>query len=323
MRQHMNRTMIPLCGVLLCLLLMLSACSSLPSPSSDANLAPFSQDGNSYNGGQWSPNGHWFAAAVDSTNTIHLFSANGAQIHTVTNCVLSGLGTDFAWTLDNRLSCLASHPSQLQLFTLSEKGAIQKITYMPLPIVPGTLDRNLQWNPHHFWFAILSESAPGSGDSFLYISDMSGHTLFSPFNAHDAQELAWSPDGKTLALTEPTGDIVLLSFQQQPSGQLALVQTRILHAGASDIGNLAWSPSGQWLVCRHASYNSEDYLYLLATDGSGKQIKITSSTVDGQLDFPAWSPDGKQLIVAQIAITGNTLMTLNIEQILKEKGVQP
>lgn len=314
--------MIQLGEVLFCVLLI-SACSTFPSTSSDGNLAPFSRDGNSYNGGQWSPNGQWFAATVDSTNTIHLFSPNGQLMHTVTHCVLSGLGTDFAWTPDNRLSCLTSHSSQLQLFTLSQQGAIQKTTYIPIPVAPGTLDRNLQWNPHHFWFAILSESAPGSADSFLYISDMSGHSLLSPFNAHDAQELAWSPDGKTLALTEPTGDITLLSFQQQPSGKLAITQTRILHAGASDIGNLAWSPSGRWLVCRHASYNSEDYLYLFATDGSGKQIQITSSTTDGQLDFPAWSPDGKQLIVAQIAITGNTLMTFNIEQVLKEKGVQP
>jgi Tol biopolymer transport system component len=173
------------------------------------------------------------------------------------------------------------------------------------------------------WFAILAEPVPGSGDSSLYISDGNGHELLAPLNINNSQELAWSPDGKTLALTEPTGDIALLSFQQKPSGQLISVQTRILHAWASDIGNLAWSPSGRWLVCRHASYNSEDYLFLLATDGSGKQVQITSSTTDGQLDFPAWSPDGKQLVVAQIAITGNTLMTFNIEQVLKEKGIQP
>lgn len=323
MRQRMNRAMIQHRGVFFCVLLLISACSTLPSPSSDGNLAPFSQDGNSYNGGQWSPGGQWFATAVFSTNTIHLFSPNGQLIHTISNCVLSGSGTDFAWTPDGQLSCLTAYPRQLQLLTLTQKGDIQKIRRIPLSILPEANDWNFQWNPHHFWFAILAEPVPGSGDSSLYISDSNGHELLVPWNAHDAQQLAWSPDGKILALTEPTGDILLLSFLQTSTGQLTIGQTRELHAGASDTGNLAWSPSGRWLVCRHGSYNSEDYLFLLATDGSGKQVQITSSTTDGQLDFPAWSPDGKQLVVAQIAITGNTLMTFNIEQVLKEKGVHP
>jgi len=319
-RQCISKVRILQGGVLLCLLLMISACSST---SSTGNLAPFSQDGANYSGAQWSPNGHWLASSVVPTDTIHLFSPNGQVINTVSNCVLSGLGTDFAWTPDDRLSCLTAYPRQLQLLTLTQKGDVQKSTRIPLPILPGTIDWNFQWNPHHFWFAILAEPVPGSGDSSLYISDVNGRELLAPLNINNAQELAWSPDGKTLALTEPTGDIALLSLQQHSSGQLSIVQTRILHAGASDIGNLAWSPSGRWLVCRHASYNSEDYLYLFATDGSGKQVKITSSITDGQLDSPAWSPDGKQLIVDQIAIAGDTLMTLNIEQVLKEKGVQP
>ncbi|HVB23327.1 MAG TPA: hypothetical protein VNG51_15410 [Ktedonobacteraceae bacterium] len=323
MRQHINGAMIRQGGVFLCLLLLISACSVLPSPSADGNLTPFVQDGSSYNGGQWSPSGQWFAAAVYSTNTIHLFSPNGQLIHTITNCVLSGSGTDFAWTPDNQLSCLTAYPRQLQLLTLTPKGEVQQIRRIPLPTLPEANEWNFQWNPRHFWFAILAEPVPGDGDSSLYISDGNGHTLLAPWNAHDAPQLAWSPDGKTLALTEPTGDILLLSFHQTATGQLTIVQTRDLHADVSYTGNIAWSPSGRWLVCRHGSYNSEDYLFLLATDGSGKQVQITSSTTDGQLDFPAWSPDGKQLVVAQIAITGNTLMTFNIEQVLKEKGVQP
>jgi hypothetical protein len=76
-----------------------------------------------------------------------------------------------------------------------------------------------------------------------------------------------------------------------------------------------WSPSGLGLICRHSSYESEDYLFLLAADGSGKQVKLTSSITDGQLDFPAWSPDGKQLIVSRVS--DGELMSLNITEVLK------
>ncbi len=82
-----------------------------------------------------------------------------------------------------------------------------------------------------------------------------------------------------------------------------------------------WSPSGLWLICRHGSYESEDYLFLLAADRSGKQVKLTSSITDGQLDFPAWSPDGQQLIVARAS--DGALMSLDIAKLLKAKGVKP
>jgi len=319
-QRRVSRAMIQQGGVFCCLVLLISACGST---SATGNLAPFSQDGNSYSGAQWSPNGQWLAAAVFPTNTIHLFSPNGQVINTVSNCVLSGLGTDFAWTPDDRLSYLTAYPRQLQLLTLTQKGDVQKSTRIPLPILPGTIDWNFQWNPHHFWFAILAEPSPGSGASALYISDVNGHELLAPLNVNGAQQLAWSPDGTMLAVVQQSGDIVLFKIQQATDGKLILTTVRILPAGTPYYESIAWSPSGHWLVCRHISYNSEDYLYLFATDGSGKQIKITSSTTDGQLDSPAWSPDGKLLIVDQIAITGDTLMSLNIEQVLKEKGVQP
>ncbi len=102
---------------------------------------------------------------------------------------------------------------------------------------------------------------------------------------------------------------------------VAIVKTRRLAAGTDYLQNVAWSPSGRWLVCRHATYESEDYLFLLATDGSGKQVKLTSSTTDGQLDYPAWSPDGKQLIVSRVS--DGALLSLDIATLLKQKGVQP
>lgn len=103
--------------------------------------------------------------------------------------------------------------------------------------------------------------------------------------------------------------------------KLTITRTITLKAGTTTDEGLAWSPSGHWIVCRHGSYKSEDYLFLLATYGSGKQVKLTSSTTDGQLDSPAWSPDGKQLIVSRVS--DGSLMSLDMASLLKQKGVIP
>jgi Tol biopolymer transport system component len=179
----------------------------------------------------------------------------------------------------------------------------------------------MQWNPKQDWLATIAEPQPGSGTTMLYISDMAGHELLLPMMIH-AYLLAWSPDGTKLALIENgSGTIILLTFEQIAIGKLAIVKEQRFAVGTSQSDSLSWSPSGRWLVCRHASYTSEDYLFLLATDGSGKEVKITSSTTDGQLYDPAWSPDGKLLVVSRVS--DGSLLSLNIAALLKAKGVQP
>ena len=286
----------------------------------------FGQDSNNHDGSAWSPDGRWLASPIFNSKSIELFSFTGQVVNRVqTKCDLLGLIQDFAWLPDGRMSCFVSDGSTfsfLALIGLDQQGHIKQTTQITIPLTPATSVHALQWSPHHFWLAVLADKVAGEDSPTLYLTDVYGHLLMSPLPMN-ANQLAWSPDGTMLAVTEPTGDVVLFTVHQTASGTLAVKLLRRLVAGASDIGNVIWSPSGHWLLCRHASYKSEDYLFLLAADGSGKQVKLTSSISDGQLDFPAWSPNGKQLIVAQIAPAGNTLVSLDIATLLKNKGVTP
>jgi len=262
------------------------------------------------------------AVEGSDTTAIALFSASGQSVtYLHLECELGAGEEDFAWLPDGRISCFrAGSSSVLHLFTLNRSGQSIHESRVPVPVAPHAFIYGLQWNPHRFWLAVLADSTPGTTTPTLYISDLAGHNLLSPLST-DAQELSWSPDGSTLALIRPNGDILLLTIRQLSTGRLEVSRSRTLQAGTSDTDTVPWSPSGRWLVCRHGTYTGEDYLYPLASDGSGKQLKITSSTTDGQLASPSWSPDGKQLIV--VRASDGVLMSLNIAEVLKVKGVKP
>lgn len=293
------------------------------APASSGYLMPFSQDGKDYNGGQWSPNGQWFAAPIFDSSAVQLFTPTGQDISTLqTGCGPFSVVRFVAWLPDGRLSCFwSNNPPVLEVITLNQHAQMEKRVYLSFPIIPGTSIYDMQWNPHHDWLATIAESSPGNGlVTLLYLSDLAGHNLITPLRGN-AASLSWSPDGTKLAVVQRDGTIVMYQVGQQTPGKLTMIKLRTLIPGTSPGDTITWSPSGHWIVCRHGTYSGEDYLFLLATDGSGGQMKITSSTTDGQLDYPAWSPDGKQLIVGKVS--DNSLLSLDIQAILREKHVEP
>lgn len=302
-------------------LALFPGCSAVGGTSGYARV--FAPGTSRFNGSTWSPDGAWLAVESYDMNQFTLFSKNGQLVKTLNlGCALGNGDKDLAWLPDGRLSCfIGNEPPLLGLFTFDHNGQVKSKTTIPVPISPGTIVYAIQWNPHHDWLATISEYQPGSAMiRKLYLTDFQGHQLMEPIPV-DSTEMSWSPDGTTLAIVQANGDIVLWKVQQQASGRLSLIRLRQLPAGTTADESVAWSPSGRWLVCRHRTYQSEDYLFLLATDGSGKQVKLTSSNTDGQLDYPAWSPDGTQLIVTRVS--DGALLSLDIMTLLKDKGVTP
>jgi Tol biopolymer transport system component len=307
--------------VVMCLsIILLVSCGT----SASADLMLFAQGGSiEYIGHAWSPDGQWLAVGSTSLTTITIFSANGQIVNQLKpECFLGGSDEDFSWLPDGQISCFKDSESPLlDVITLNSKGQGSNKSSIRVPINPGTNVFAMQWNPKRDWLATIAESQPGSSTATLYVSDSAGRELLPPMMVN-ASHLAWSPDGTRLALTENgSGTVILLTMEQATTEKLMIVKEQRLAVGTSAMDTLAWSPSGRWLVCRHASYKSEDYLFLVATDGSGREVKITSSTTDGQLYDPAWSPDGKQLIVSRVS--DGSLVSLNIAAILQAKRVKP
>ncbi len=251
--------------------------SSCGSSSSSSSLTPFSSDGNRYDAGAWSPDGRWLAVEGSDRTVIALFSASGQSItYLHLECELGAGEEDFAWLPDGRISCYrAGNASVLRLFTLNRSGQSIHENMMPVPVAPHVFIYGLQWNPRHFWLAVLAESTPGTTTPTLYVSDLAGHRLIAPLTLDGAQEMTWSPDGRTLAVVEQSGDVLLLTMQQA-SGKLVVAKTRTLTVDTAPDEYVVWSPSGRWLVCRHGTYTGEDYLFLLAADGMGRSCRWIS-----------------------------------------------
>jgi len=323
----MRRSDIRSIASLFLVLVICAGCGAFSPGGSSAPLTDFAPATSRFDGHNWSPDGHWLAAE-SADDFITLFSADGQLVNTLSlGCYLESDVEEMAWLPDGRLSCIVDKaPPLLGIFTLDRAGKVKDKTTIPVPINPRMVVLAIQWNPHASWLATIANSQVGNIHiPTLYISDLAGHLLFAPMLL-DADILDWSHDGKTLALVltnhdNGNGDIELLHLQQTSAGMLTVTSTRQLVAGTASGENVEWSPSDRWLVCRHGTYESEDYLFLLATDGSGKQVKLTSSTTEGQLAFPSWSPDGKRLIVTRVS--DGALLSLDIAAVLKEKGVQP
>lgn len=292
--------------------------------SSSLSPQPFSHDGGWYTFTTWSPNGHWLAAPLDHSGDLVCLYTPERQVvgNWHSDCGVDGVFYTIAWLPDGRISCFyggTGNASLVWIATLNQKGQEISHTEIPVPVPPvDDFIFALQWNPQHFWLATLAGT--GGPQAFVYLSDLQGHLLLPPIPVAGDGNVAWSPDGTTLAIVEQQG-IVLVTVQPTRDGKLAVKSQRTLTVGTPLDDTLSWSPSGHWLVCRHQTYEGDDYLFLLATDGSGKRVQITSSDQVGQLFNPAWSPDGKQLIMTRVGDW--SLFSLDMDALLQQKKLTP
>jgi eukaryotic-like serine/threonine-protein kinase len=112
-------------------------------------------------------------------------------------------------------------------------------------------------------------------------------------DAGDKSYPAWSPDGKKLLYSAPSGgkalgiDIWMLDLEKldQPAVNLSQMQ--------GEDNEAAWSPDGNLIAFTNRGANGNDLrqLYLMNADGSSKQ----RLSRDYQEFSPAWSPDGVYL----------------------------
>ncbi|GAI81707.1 unnamed protein product, partial [marine sediment metagenome] len=164
-------------------------------------------------------------------------------------------------------------------------------------VIPGLASiQGLAVSPDSSRVAVVGRAEKGMQDWSVYtVGTDSAHKRvelhYGQFNGNPA----WSPDGKTIAISEYhrgrhgslLWDIRLIDVMRR--------RARWLTRNARAIDPV-WSPDGRYIL--YASHPGQTTnLYL--TDPDGEHVtRLTAFTGDVQLQDPQWSPDGAQIVFA-------------------------
>jgi hypothetical protein len=160
-----------------------------------------------------------------------------------------------------------------------------------IPDSPLRTERWPHWSPAGDWIFFQGETVTGA--SSLYRVRPDGSQLTSMTTSSGAGLIGFdvnapspSPDGTRVAFSishDEFGDPPTLHILTTATGAV----TALNRAGSAT----SWSPTGEWI----AYLESVDKLALIQPDGSGYRVLSTSS--EGFFQPPAWSKDGKFLII--------------------------
>ncbi|MCA1600891.1 MAG: hypothetical protein LC776_04310, partial [Acidobacteria bacterium] len=197
----------------------------------------------------------------------------------------------------------------------------------PLRLTTDALnDYNAVWSPDGRWIAFFRSQPtaptgprsrelrliPPLGGPERKLADIRSQDFFPV-----AAFVAWSPDSNSLVVTDSPGEgqpdaLFVVSLETGEKRQLTNPQPPV-PADTSP----AVSPDGSWLVfLRRTSWGSGELHLLPLGNGltaAGSPLRLTP--VELRADYPAWMPDGKEIIFSakgslwRLAVTGENTPT--------------
>ncbi|MBA7610176.1 MAG: hypothetical protein GH143_07880 [Calditrichaeota bacterium] len=186
----------------------------------------------------------------------------------------------------------------MNTYYYSYRGQKEGVDEVGEPVVIPKLSsiRGLAISPDSSLVAVVGRAGKDMRDWSLYtVSTDSTHRRVELHYGQFSGNPAWSPDGKTIAISEYhrgrhgslLWDIRLIDVERRKARWLTS------NARAADP---AWSPDGRYILyAAHPGMATNLYI----TDPAGENItRLTAFEGDVQLQDPQWSPDGSQIVFA-------------------------
>ncbi len=161
-----------------------------------------------------------------------------------------------------------------------EKGPTRNLTNSS-----GAHDRHARWSPDGKKIAFISDLG---GEDQLYLIDQDGKGRPEALTAGLVGQLnapVWAPGGKHLAFTHKDGLVYVVSVADR----------KLIKAFKDEfvrVGDLAWSPDGQFLAFSAGNRNNNRSLQIWSL-ADQKVHRVTGDLF--QITDPAWDPEGKYL----------------------------
>ena len=271
-------------------LLLLLSCDSVNSPSSAIS------DSYLHGRSAWSPDGKTiaFTSLVSGQEGIYLTDTLGANIHRI----LQGQGVGVTWSPDGNWLAFAKAGS---IFKMKPNGdSLKQLTDAVGAVRPA-------WSVDGSKIAFIEVDALGYTSLWVYDLAKTASSLI----------VSW---GDYPSWLSTTGEIIVLDGQYDPySGYNAYAFIAVDPAtsvnrlitsfsAAADCGFCAVSPKATDIVFSALPSNdySEIYKYNLSL---GSNSKLTS---DGG-DYPAWSPDGSEIVYTRTQQGDGGLWIMNAD----------
>jgi Tol biopolymer transport system component len=142
-------------------------------------------------------------------------------------------------------------------------------------------------------------------------------TQFLPIKG-EFKSLLWRPH--TMAISYILGSSIVLSSTIWSNGQLELGEPKVIVEDDFTTDRYSWSPSGRWIATR-SGVLGKDKIYLINADHPEQTVDVAlAANIPQIIGSPAWSPDGKTLLVMDES--NDQPYAINIADYLHSKGLE-
>jgi tricorn protease len=161
-----------------------------------------------------------------------------------------------------------------------EKGATRNLTR-----TSGVHEREARWSPDGARIATISDRT-GEEELWLLNQDGSGEPeQLTSSGQRRRQGPLWSPDGKSIALSDSTGALQCVEVASKSVREVARDK-------GGNVGDYSWSPDSRWLAFSLQDENGFRSIWIWSAE-DGKLVRVTGELWNES--EPCWDPSGNYL----------------------------
>jgi serine/threonine-protein kinase len=244
--------------------------------------------------GAWSPDGRSIAFNSDREGEMNIWLRKLGM--GTDRRLTTGAGGDYqpAWSPDGRtIAFFSARAGNIDIWTVSvADGRLTRLTDDP------AMDTNPFYSPDGRSIAFLSDRL-GRTDVWLMNADGSGQRRLT-FTGAGGHFLRWTRDGLGIVFREESGTQTQIMRVSVADGSL----TRLPDVASG--GHMSWSPDQSLIL----DVRGHKTLWVYPIDGTPPRRVFEFADPEVRIDYPVWSPDGRQVLFDRAAPRGGDVWLL-------------